>query len=156
MKKKVKSKNKFLKYFIYFVIFSFMGSLIEFLFGFFSGATIIAYDKALLEMFNIKFYFIPFYGLVGVCLIFFENLFEKINKHKIKFAYQGLLDGIFIVLWELVGGLFSIFVYGHNFWDYSNDPFNFLGIISLRMSLLWILMGYFFNLVYHIIIKKIK
>jgi uncharacterized membrane protein len=154
MKKKAR-KNKLLKYFIYFIIFSFMGSLIEYLFGFFGG-TGIAFDKALYEMFNIKFYFIPFYGIVGLTLIFFENFFEKINKHKIKFIYQGLLNGIVIVSWELVGGLFSIFIYGHNFWDYSNQSLNFMGIISLQMSLLWVVMGYFFSFIYQILIKKIK
>ncbi len=156
-KEKVKSKkkkSKFLKYLIYFVIFSFLGSLMEYLFGFFGGAGI-AYDKAIYEMFNLKIYFISFYGLVGLSLVFFNNFMEK-RKKKIKFFYRGLFNGILIVSWELIGGLFSIFVYGHSFWDYSNHPFNFMGIISLRMALLWIVAGYFFSLAYKLIIRKIK
>lgn len=130
-----------------------MGSFIEYLFGFFGG-TGVAYDRGLYEMFSIKFYFILFYGLVGLSLIFFEDFFEKINKHKYKIAYQGLLNAALIVLWELVGGLFSIAVYGHSFWDYSKDSLNFMGIISLQMSLYWVLVGYFFSLIYRFIISK--
>ena len=155
---KVKSKkeeiNKFFIYSVYFIIFSFLGSLIEYFFGFFGGAGI-AYDKAIYEMFNLKIYFISFYGLVGLSLVFFNNIIEK-RKKKIKFIYRGLFNGILIVSWELIGGLFSIFVYGHSFWDYSNHPLNFMGIISLRMALLWIVAGYFFSLIYEFIIKKIK
>jgi uncharacterized membrane protein len=150
---KKKKVNKLLRYLIYFIIFSFIGSLIEYIFGFFGG-TGVAYDRGLFEMFNIKIYFISFYGLVGLSLIFFENLFDKINKQKIKFIYQGLLNGALIVLWELVGGLFSIAVYGHSFWDYSNQPLNFMGIISLPMSLIWILAGYSFSFIYKFVIKK--
>ena len=72
----MQKKSKFLKYFIYFVIFSFLGSLMEYLFGFFGGAGI-AYDKALYETFNLKIYFISFYGLVGLSLVFFNNFIEK-------------------------------------------------------------------------------
>jgi uncharacterized membrane protein len=154
MKKKVR-KNKLLKYFIYFIIFSFLGSIIESLFGFFGG-TGIAYDRGLFEMFNIKIYFISFYGLVGLSLIFLENFFEKRNKHKIKIIYQGLLNALLIVLWELIGGLFSIATSGHAFWDYSKQPFNFLGIISLQMSLIWIVVGYFFSLIYKFIIRRFE
>ena len=154
MKKKVKPKNKFLKYFIYFIIFSFLGSLIEYLFGFFGGAGI-AYDKAIYEMFDLKIYFISFYGLVGLSLVGFNNFIEK-REEKIKFFYRGLFNGILIVSWELIGGLFSIFVYGHAFWNYSSQPLNFMGIISLRMALLWTVAGYFFSFIYEFIIKKIK
>jgi len=145
-------KGKWLRYLIYFVIFSLMGSLIEYLFGFFGG-TGIAYDRGLYEIFNIKLYFISFYGLVGLSLIFLENF---LRKHKIKFIFHGLLNALLIVLWELVGGLFSIATSGHSFWDYSQQPLNFMGIISLPMSLLWIVVGYFFSFIYKFIIKKFE
>ena len=148
-------KSRLLKYLIYFVIFSLTGSLIEYLFGFFGG-TGIAYDRGLYEMFNIQIYFISFYGLVGLSLIFLNNFLGKLKKHKIKFIFYGLFDALLIILWELVGGLFSIATSGHAFWDYSKQPFNFRGIISLQMSLIWILVGYFFSLLYKFIIKRFE
>ena len=129
-----------------------MGSLIEYIFGFFGG-TGIAYDRGLFEMFNIKIYFISFYGLVGLSLVFLENF---LIKHKIKFIFHGLFDALLIILWELIGGLFSIATSGHAFWDYSKQPFNFLGIISLQMSLIWVVVGYFFSFIYKFIIKRFE
>ena len=151
-KKKNKKLKKFLIYLIYFISFSFIGSLMEYLFGFFGGEGI-AYDKALYEILNIKIYFISFYGLVGLTLVLLNNFLEK---KKIKFVLRGLINGILIVAWELIGGLFSIFVYGHSFWDYSNHSFNFMGIISLSMSFLWIIVGYIFSFIYEFMIKKIN
>jgi uncharacterized membrane protein len=149
------NKKKLLRYLIYFIIFSLTGSLIEYIFGFFGG-TGIAYDRGLYEMFNIRIYFISFYGLVGLSLIFLENFFEKLKKHKMKIIYQGLLNAALIVLWELVGGLFSIATSGHAFWNYSQQPLNFMGIISLQMSLIWIVVGYLFSFVYKFVIKKFE
>jgi uncharacterized membrane protein len=143
-------KNNLLRYFIYFIIFSFIGSLIEYLYGFIGG-TGIAYDRTLYELTNIKIFFISFYGLVCLSLILFEKF---LNKKKIKTIYYGLLNGILIVCWELVGGLFSISLFGHNFWDYSKQPFNFYGIISIEMFLFWVLAGYIFSFIYKFIIEK--
>lgn len=152
MKRKNNLKSNLVRYPVYFIIFSFMGSLIEYLYGFIGG-TGISYDRALYELFNIKIFFIPFYGLVGLSLVFFEKI---LTKHKIKIIYQGLLNGLLIISWELIGGLFSIMVFGHGFWDYSKQPLNFYGIISVKMSLLWILTGYLFSFIYRFFIKKYK
>jgi len=147
MKKRLKI---LIRYSIYFIIFSFIGSLLEYLFRFVEG-TGIAYDKGLYELFNVKIFFIPFYGLVGLSLIFFDRFLEK---KKIKIFYMGILNGLLIVSWEFVGALFSIVVLGHKVWDYSEHILNFNGMISLQMSFLWILIGYLFALLYKYIIKK--
>ncbi len=138
------------KYIIYFIIFSFIGSLIEYLFGFLGGRGI-AYDRGLYELFNIKIFFIPFYGLVSLILILFDKILDKKN---VKFVYRGILNGLLIVSWELIGALFSIAVFGHKLWDYSNHTINLNGMISLQMSFLWIIAGYLFALLYRYIIKK--
>jgi len=141
---------KIIKYIIYFIIFSIIGSLIEYLFGFIGGRGI-AYDKGLYELFNVKIFFIPFYGLVSLSLILFNKI---LDKKKVKFFYRGLLNGILIVSWELVGALFSIAIFGHKLWDYSNHILNLNGMISLQMSFLWLIAGYIFALLYKYIIKK--
>jgi uncharacterized membrane protein len=120
----------------------------EYLFGFFGGKGI-AYDRGLYLLFNVKLFFIPFYGAVGLILIKFEKFFDK---KKIKFIYRGFLDAIIILSWELIGGLFSIILFGHSIWDYSNHILNFLGIISLQMFLVWVIVAYLFSLLYRYII----
>ncbi|VVB82113.1 Putative ABC-transporter type IV [uncultured archaeon] len=146
-KKKSKKISRILrKYFFYFVIFSLVGSLIEWAF---KGGQGISYDQGIYFLFGIKLLFIPFYGLGGLILIFFERFLEK---EKIKFIYQGFLDGVIIVTWELIGGLFTLLVLHQRFWNYSSQPFNFMGIISLKMFLVWIAIGYVFSLIYKYII----
>lgn len=148
-KKDIKKTKLFLRrYFFYFVIFSLIGPLIEWSFYFGKG---ILYDQGIYHLFGIKLAFIPFYGLGGLILIILDQFLEA---KKIKFIYWGLLNGVFSVLWELIGGLFTLFVFNERFWDYSNQSFNFRGIISLRMFLVWTLMGYFFSVIYRGIISK--
>ncbi len=150
--KKRNLKNTLIRYLVYFIVFSFIGSLIEYLFGFVGGSGI-AYYRSLYELTNIKIYFIPFYGIVGITLILFGRIFDK---RKINFYYQGLLNGLLIISWELIGGLFAITIFGHNLWDYSNQMLNFRGIICIQISLLWILTGYIFSFVYKYIIKRFE
>ncbi|MDD5012472.1 MAG: hypothetical protein PHQ66_02400 [Candidatus Nanoarchaeia archaeon] len=145
---KEKRNFNFVMYIFYFIAFSFLGSLMEYLFGLVGGRGI-AYDKGLFELLNLKLYFIPYYGFVGVILIFFEKLLEK---KKVKFVYWGILNAVIILAWELIGGLFSLIVFGHKLWDYSNHFLNFMGIISLQMFLIWIVLGYLFSFLYRHII----
>ena len=148
---KKKIKKIWQVYLIYFVIFSFAGFLIEYLFGIAQGRTTIPYDKIIYQFFGMKSIFIPFYGAGAVILIFLENFFRK---RKIKFALRGFLDGIIIIIIEFLGGLGGIFLFGEQFWNYSGQAFNFLGIISLKMSFFWILTGYLFSIVYSKFIDK--
>ena len=53
MKKQIKKKYNWIKYIIYFVIFSFVGSFIELL-SRLNGGKGVAYDKAIYQFFNIK------------------------------------------------------------------------------------------------------
>jgi len=148
-----KNKRDLFRYIIYFIIFSFIGSLIEYSFKFFGGAGI-AYDQGLYKLLNIKLYFIPLYGLVGLSLVLLENFLEKLKKPKIKFVYFGLFNALIIILWELIAGLACIFAFGYVFWDYSGYFLDFMGIISLQVSLLWVVIGYLFSFIYEFIIKK--
>jgi uncharacterized membrane protein len=148
--KRVK-KNKIViwRYLLYFIIFSFVGSLLEYLMGFLGGSGI-GYDKAIYQFFNLKLYFIPFYGTGALILIFFEKFLEE---KKIKFVYMGFLDGVLIVIMELIVGLLTLIFLDERFWNYSRQPFNFMGIISPEMFLAWIVAGYVFSLFYKHFIK---
>lgn len=152
MRKLLNSKYfKLIFYVTCFIAFSFLGSLMEYLFGFFGG-TGFAYNRMVEYFFHIKIYFIPYYGTTSLILLMSERF---LDKRKIKFVYRGLLIGIIITIWELISGLFTLSTIGINFWDYSSQPFNFLGVISLKMSLLWVGVGYLFSLIYQYILKPV-
>ncbi|MFA5724393.1 MAG: hypothetical protein WC979_09125 [Candidatus Pacearchaeota archaeon] len=141
-----------LKVILLFVIFSFLGSLIEFSSRFLGGSGR-AYDNGIFLLTGLKIYFIYLYGLVGIILLFIEKLYDKL---KIKLRWRGLLNGISITIIELISGLITIGIWGFNFWDYSNKLLNFKGIISLPMFLLWTIFGYLFSLFYKFIYKKLN
>lgn len=139
-----------LKYVLYFVVFSFAGSLLEYFYGFLDG-TGISYDRFFYHYFQIKIFFIPYYGVIGLILLFFN---KYLDKKKIKTIYRGVLNAVVITSWEFVSGLFCLIVLKQRFWDYSEAPLNFLGIVSFPMFLKWILIGYLFAIVYEKLLKK--
>lgn len=144
-------REKFVKYLLYFVIFSFLGSLMEYLYGF-AGGTGINYDRGLNYFFDIKIFFIPYYGIISLILLFFDKFMED---KKIKILYWGILNAVIITAWEFISGLFCLIVLNERFWDYSNARLNFLGIISVPMFLRWIAIGYLFTFIYKGILKKV-
>jgi len=151
--KKYKYHN-FLKYVLLIIIFSFAGALLELLWSYILTGNVDIFDKGIFYYFGWKIFFIPFYGVAGLILIFFEKLMDK-RKVKIKLRYKGLLIGLFINIFELVTGLFCLLILKHQFWNYSNLPFNFLGIISIPTAINWVIIGYLFTLLYHFVIKKL-
>ncbi|VVB83839.1 Putative ABC-transporter type IV [uncultured archaeon] len=145
MNKKTKRRIKiFTLYFFYFIVFSFVGSLIEHL-SILIGGEGIDYDKLIYQWFNVKIYFISFYGVGALLMIFLGQLMDR---KKVKFLYRGFFNSLIIVIWEFIGGLFCLFVLGERLWDYSREPFNFMGIVSLQIFLIWLVLGYIFSIIY--------
>lgn len=50
---------------------------------------------------------------------------------------QCILGTIIITIIELLSGLFLNIYLGLNIWDYSNQPFNFMGQICPQFSIIW-------------------
>jgi uncharacterized membrane protein len=146
------SAKKIFRYIIYFIIFSFLGSLMEYSSSFIGGKGIY-YDQGLYIWFGKEIPFIPLYGLGGVTLILLQNYLSQKNVNRIFF---GLVNGAVITAIEFLSGFFSLIVFKRIFWSYSHQLLNFRGIISLPMFLTWILVGYIFSLVYFLIIKKLE
>jgi uncharacterized membrane protein len=147
----MENRKKWWKYLILFVIFSFLGSFMEYTYGFIGGVGIF-YDKAIYQWFEIKILFIPYYGLSAIILFLFEQFMES---KKINIIYHGFLNALIITNWEFFSGLFSLIVFKQRFWNYSNHSFNILGLISFPMFLRWIMVGYIFSLIYYFILRKI-
>lgn len=74
--------------------------------------------------------------LGGMCFIAM-GLINELLSWKTPLIYQMLLGGLITTVLEFVCGLIVNICLKWNIWDYSNVPYNLLGQISLRTSLLW-------------------
>lgn len=80
--------------------------------------------------------------LGGILFIIIGNINERgAASKKIPLAAQGLMAAAIITLGELIAGIILNVWLGLGIWDYSDLPFNFLGQVCLRFSLLWIIVG---------------
>lgn len=82
---------------------------------------------------------LPIYGF-GIVFLYILSYFESFVIQENIFLSLLILfvvSMILMTLLELIGGL--IFIKGMHIklWDYSNEPFNYKGIICLRFSLMW-------------------
>jgi uncharacterized membrane protein len=140
------------KYLFYFIIFSFLGALLEYLFGLIRGNPIF-YWRSLYLITGLKIPFIPFYGGVFLLLVLFQDF---LSKKKVPFYYWGLLNSTLVISWELLGGLIGLYIFKELIWDYSTHILNFMGIISLPMFLLWVVGGYVFSFIYLYVNKILR
>jgi len=147
-----KIAKKLIKYSLVFIIFSFLGSLLEFISSliFKKG---VAYDKTIFLITGLKLFFIPFYGLVGMILLSTENL---MSKYKVKICIRGFVHGLTITILELIFGYLGFLLFNVKLWDYSSHLINFQGYISLEMFLFWSIMGFVFSFSECLIKKLIK
>jgi uncharacterized membrane protein len=138
--------KSYIKYPLFFILFSFIGLIIENIFFFIIGDAPRFYDKSIFLFLGIKIPFILIYGFVGCVLL-------KVQSIKINFIIRGILNGIIIILSEFIIGLISL-QFNYRAWDYSNHFMNLLGIISLQMSIIWIILGIVFSFIYKLIMER--
>lgn len=111
--------------FAYFIIYSFLGFLIETLFG--------LVTKGVIES-RKSFLYGPFcgiYGLGAAVMILFLQYFKKNN---FSLFFGGFLIGSIV---EYVVSLFGEMVLHVIWWDYSSMPFNINGRICVAFSFFW-------------------
>lgn len=130
-----------LKYLFIFSIFSIVGWIIEFAFrsinnkkivnpGFMSGCVV------------------PIYGFGALALNIMGNFFDKIEcSNKIIIIF--FISVFVLSLLELFSGVMAQKLFRIKLWDYSNNKFNYKGLICVKFSLLWglfsLLFYYFVN-----------
>lgn len=131
----------FLEILYLFVFTSFFGWLIEF---FYRGIT---YKKAYKPGFLNGFY-LPIYGVSSIILYF-------ISSYNINVFYKFLLFIIIITLVEYITGWIFVNVFKIHLWNYSDDKFNFQGIICLGYSIIWGFLGLFFNYIIYPVYNNI-
>lgn len=132
----------------YFIVYSFLGYIIETIFGILT--------KGVIES-RQSFLYGPFcciYGLGAICLICIP---KKLKENNVYLFIAGLVIGSaveYIVSWA------GEYIFHIKWWDYSNLPFNINGRICLLFSIFWgaltLLLNKFLNPRIDIILEKIS
>lgn len=83
-------------------------------------------------------YSYPLCGFMGaIDFILIDKINNKISWH-MDLLLQGIIGSGIITFSELIIGLLDKYCLHLNMWDYSSLPFNFMGVICLQFSLVWI------------------
>ena len=130
--KQDKPKLTFLKIVQYFVLYSFIGLILETMFGLLVEGVVESRKNFLYGPFSC------IYGVGGVLMLLTLSRFSK-NRYTI------FLGGAIVgTLLEYCISLFGELIYGVKWWDYSYLPFNINGRVCLIFSLMWGLLGVYF------------
>lgn len=134
--------NNILELLIYFIIYSFLGWVME------SCVRSICEKKVI----NTGFLYGPFcpiYGFGAIIMLLFLNAFE--NHWFILF----IASLIIFTLWEYLVGVLLEKIFKTKYWDYSDHKFNFQGRVCLVNSLCWGILGVLFIKFIHPFMVKI-
>lgn len=134
--------DELFKLLTYFIIYSFLGWVMESTF------------RSVLEKKIINTGFLigplcPIYG-VGACIMF---LF--LDKFYDNVVVLFLVSIISLTLWEYIVGVLLEKAFNTKYWDYSNQKFNFQGRICLFNSLCWGVLGVIFIKYIHPFIQEL-
>ena len=97
--------------------------------------------------------------LGGLCFIII-GLLNEFYEWETPFHYQCLIGAVIITVLEFLTGLLVNLQLGWDIWDYSDEPFNFMGQICLSHSFYWIFLSGFAIIVddtiRHVVFKEEK
>ena len=135
--------NIFFHLLTYFVIYSFLGWVLE------SIVRTICERKIINTGFLIG-PFCPIYGFGAIIMILF------LNQYKNNIILLFIVSVIALSLWEYIVGVLLEKFFHTKYWDYSNHKFNFKGRICLTNSIAWGILGVLFiNYIHPFIIQVI-
>lgn len=123
--------NTFFHILAYFVIYSFLGWMLE------SIVRTICERKIINTGFLIG-PFCPIYGFGAIIMILFLDGFK--NNMVLLF----FISVIVLTLWEYIVGVLLEKLFHTRYWDYSNHKFNYKGRICLTNSIEWGILGVLF------------
>lgn len=134
--------NTFFYILIYFIIYSFLGWVLE------STVRTICERKIINTGFLIG-PFCPIYGFGAIIMILFLNRFE--NNIILLF----LISFMILSIWEYIVGVLLEKLFKTKYWDYSNNKFNYKGRVCLTNSLAWGILGVLFIKYIHPFIQNL-
>lgn len=133
--------NKFIILLAYFVIYSFLGWVLESVYKTYL-------QKKLVNSGFIFGPFCPIYGFGAIILYLFLDGFKS------NFVLVFAIGVVLFSIWECLVGYLLEKIFNTKYWDYSNEKFNYKGRICLRMSLTWGVLGVLFIYVLHPFVSK--
>lgn len=122
-----------LVYLIEFVLFSFIGWIID------SGYRS-AYEKKWINAGYFKGLVCPIYGFGGLALVFVFKYLGSFDTYLLV-----LIATLAMIVIEYLGGIFSEKVLKMKLWDYSTAKFHLGGHVDLLHSIYWLILVLFFN-----------
>ena len=134
-------KEEILTFLTYFIVYSFLGWILESTF------------RSIIERKLINTGFLigplcPIYGF-GACIMF---LFLEGLSNNIILSF--LVSFVLLTLWEYVVGVMLEKMFHTKFWDYSNHKVNFQGRICLINSIYWGILGVVFIKIIHPLVQS--
>ena len=84
------------------------------------------------------------YRTMGIVAGIYAMIIGNRNDHiswDMPLVVQMLYGGTIITVMELIVGLLDKFILHINMWDYSNVPLNFMGVICVPFSCIWVLLS---------------
>lgn len=115
----------------YFIIYSFLGWILESIFRSFC-------EKKIINTGFLRGPICPIYGCGAIIMILFLKNFS--NSKILLFA----MSIIFLSLWEYIVGVILEKLFKTKYWDYSDHKFNYKGRICLTNSIAWGFLGVLF------------
>ena len=133
--------NTFFHILVYFVIYSFLGWVLE------SIVRTICERKIINTGFLIG-PFCPIYGFGAIIMILF------LDKFKNNMLLLFFISIVALTLWEYIVGVLLEKLFHTKYWDYSEHKFNYKGRICLTNSIVWGILGVLFiNCIHPFIIQ---
>ncbi len=134
--------NSLLYILTYFVIYSFLGWVLE------SVVRTVCERKIINTGFLIG-PFCPIYGFGAIIMLLFLNTFENNSILLFFIAF------VVLSLWEYLVGVLLEKFFSTKYWDYSDHKFNYKGRICLANSIAWGMLGVLFIKYIHPFIENI-
>ena len=122
-----------LKYLLIFTLASFLGWVIEFFYRSFFGKA-----KKFVNPGFLNGPYLPMYGIGAIVLYVISTL-------QLNFYLRLITIGVLMTLVEYIGGLISLKYYKVRLWDYRNEWLNYRGLICVKYSFFWVILGLLFN-----------
>ncbi len=121
--------------FVLFIIGGLVGWVIDFVYRRTTDRNV-SYVGYLSYLTKVSVPFLPIYGFGLIIVYLLHGVLGQTS-----FLIRLLVYLVALTLLELFGGLFARYVLKKDLWDYSKNRFNLLGIIDLKHSIFWMILG---------------
>ena len=135
-------KQEFIYLLTYFIIYSFLGWVMESIFR-------TLWEKKIINTGFLKGPFCPIYGIGAIIMI---TLLSDLKDAPVLLF---LISFIVLTIWEYLVGVLLEKLFKTKYWDYSDHKFNYKGRICLTNSLAWGILGVLFTKYIHPFIEQI-